>query len=88
MEYVPNRDIIVLKFANEARNLYSKEPHWLVIWLKAKRRIRRYNDVEKSMPDKDEMEAACILSSQKNSKPQFLISPYKVYHDMVVFNRI
>lgn len=88
MEYAPNGNVIALKLADEACNLYSKEPHWIVIWLKAKGRSRRFNNIGKSMPDRDEIEAADTLSSQINPKPQFLINACKIYHDVAFYNRI
>lgn len=88
MEYTPNGNIIALQLANEALNFYSNEPHWIVIWLKAKGRNRRFNNIGKLMPGRDEIEAADILSSQINPKPQFLINACKIYYEVAVFNRI
>lgn len=88
MEYAPNGNAIALKLANEARKLYCNEPEWIIIWLKAAGRIRRFNSVGKSMPGKDEVEAADILCSQTNPKPKFLINACKIYHDMAIVYKI
>lgn len=84
MEYPPNGNEFALKFANEARKLYSNEPQWIVIWLKAKGRVRRLYNVERSMPDNCEVEAADILCSQTNPKPIFLINACKIYHEIAI----
>lgn len=77
MEYPPKGNDIALTFANEARNYHSTEPEWIVIWLKAKGRVRRYY-FQFKMPDLDEFDAAETLSTTK-TKPLLLIEASKLF---------
>lgn len=67
MEYPPKGNDIALTFSVQARNLYSTELEWMIIWLKAKGRVRRYYDHLNIMPEKDEMDAADMLSTTKTN---------------------
>jgi len=77
MEYPPKGNDTALKFADQAHAFHSTEPEWLVIWLKAKGRVRRYYE-QYSIPDDDEMKAADILYSSKTNA-RLLIQASKVY---------
>lgn len=77
MEYPPKGNDIALKFADEARNYHTTEPEWIIIWLKAKGRVRRYY-FQYKMPDIEEFNAAEILSTTK-TKPRFLIQASKLF---------
>jgi len=68
MEYPPKGNDLALKYADQARTLHSTEPEWIIIWLKAKGRVRRYYEQYK-MPDDDEIDAAEILCSTKTKAP-------------------
>jgi len=84
MEYPPKGNDIGLAFADQARNLQSTEPEWIIIWLKAKGRVRRYHD-KYQMPDKHEIEAAKMLCATKTAKSRSLIQASKLYLE-VAFN--
>lgn len=86
MEYPPKGNDIALKFAEQARNLHSTEPEWIIIWLKAKGRVRRYYNRYK-MPDDGEIYAAKILSTTE-TKPQLLIRASKLYMEVAFIHKI
>ncbi|XP_050432046.1 uncharacterized protein LOC126840397 isoform X2 [Adelges cooleyi] len=66
VEYPPIGNEISLELAEQARNLNPIEVEWVNIWLKAKGRVRRFY-AQFAMPDKNELEAAEILSSATNN---------------------
>ncbi|XP_026822086.1 uncharacterized protein LOC113560423 [Rhopalosiphum maidis] len=86
MEYSPKGNDIALKFADQARTLHSTEPEWIVIWLKAKGRVRRYYE-QFSMPENAELDAAEILCSTK-TKARLLIQASKVYMEAAFVNKL
>lgn len=86
MEYSPKGNDIALRFANEACNLHSTESEWIVIWLKAKGRVRRYYTQYK-MPEKDELDSAEMLCTTK-TKPQLLIAATKVFIEMAFIYKL
>ncbi|CAI6349312.1 unnamed protein product [Macrosiphum euphorbiae] len=68
MEYSPKGNDIALNFADQARALHPTEPELIIIWLKAKGRVRRYYDPTE-IPGDDEIEAAeSVCSIKSNSK--------------------
>jgi len=77
MEYPPKGNDIALELADQARTL-STEHEWLLIWLKAKKRVRHRNEPYK-MPGDDEMEAAERLLS--TTSPKFFIHAYQLYKE-------
>jgi len=79
MEYPPKGNDIALEFASRACNLNSTEHEWIIIWLKAKGRVRRYYHPFE-MPDNDEMDAAEILYSTK-PKSHLLIEATQIYKE-------
>jgi len=86
MEYPPKGNDIALKFADRARTLDSTEPEWIIIWLKAKGRVRRYYE-QYQMPEDDEIDAAKMLCSTKtNARP--LIQASKLYMEAAFVNKI
>lgn len=62
MEYPPKGNEVGLNFANEALSLLPNETKWMIIWLKAKGRVRRFYNKSKT-PDKDEIDTAETLSN-------------------------
>lgn len=86
MEYPPIGNDIALKFANEARNLHSTEPEWIIIWLKAKGRVRRFYSQFK-MPENDEVNAAEILCTTK-TRPRFLVQASKLYMEVAFCHKL
>lgn len=86
MEYPPKGNDKALKFADQARTFHSTEPEWIVIWLKAKGRVRRYYE-QYTIPDSDEMNAAEILCSTK-TKARLLIQASKVYMEAAFANKL
>lgn len=79
MEYPHEGNEMALKFVNQARCLDSIEPEWIVIWLKAKGRVRRYHEKFRT-PDDDEIDAVKILSTTQ-SKLHILIQATHVYEE-------
>lgn len=79
MEYPHEGNDMALKFANQARYLDSIEPEWIVIWLKAKGRVRRYYEKFRA-PDDDEIDAVKMLSTTQ-SKLHILIQALQVYEE-------
>ncbi|CAI6350792.1 unnamed protein product [Macrosiphum euphorbiae] len=86
MEYPPKGNDIALKFADRARTLHSTEPEWIIIWLKAKGRVRRYYEQYK-MPGDDEIDAAEMLCSTK-TKARLLIQASKLYMEAAFVNKL
>jgi len=86
MEYPPKGNDIALNFADQARTLHSTEPEWIIIWLKAKGRVRRYYQQYK-MPEDDEIDAAEMLCSTK-TKARLLIQASKVYMEAAFVNKL
>lgn len=86
MEYPPKGNDIALKFAEQARNLHSTEPEWIIIWLKAKGRVRRFYSSYK-MPDDGEIDAAEILCTAK-TKPRLLIRASKLYMEVAFIHKL
>lgn len=86
MEYPPKGNDIALKFADQARTFHSTEAEWIVIWLKAKGRVRRYYE-QYTIPYDDEMDAAEILCSTK-TKARLLIQASKVYMEAAFANKL
>ncbi|XP_022179430.1 uncharacterized protein LOC111040046 isoform X1 [Myzus persicae] len=86
MEYPPKGNDIALKFADRARILHSTEPEWIIIWLKAKGRVRRYYSQFK-MPEDDEMDGAEMLCSTKPN-PRHLIQASKLYMEAAFVNKL
>lgn len=86
MEYPPKGNDIALKFADQARTLHSTEPEWIIIWLKAKGRVRRYYEQFK-MPEDDEMNAAEMLCSTK-TEARLLIQSSKLYMEAAFVNKL
>lgn len=86
MEYPPKGNDIGLKFADHARNLNSIEPEWIVIWLKAKGRVRRFY-AQFKMPDEHELEAAEMIYTAK-TKPRLLIQASKLYMEVAFVHKI
>jgi len=86
LEYPPKGNDIALKFADQARTLDSTEPKWIVIWLKAKGRVRRYYE-QLAMPENDEIDCAKILSSAKTNA-RHLIKASKVYFEVAYVNKL
>lgn len=76
LEYPPKGNDIALQFAKIARDYHSTEVEWIIIWLKAKGRVRRYY-YQHQMPDSQEFEAANILS--QDHKPGSLIQASKLF---------
>lgn len=87
MEYAPKGNEIALKFSEQARNLHSTEPEWIIIWLKAKGRVRRYYDYLNKMPEKDEMDAAEMLSTTKTNC-RHLVYASKIFMEVAFHNKI
>lgn len=81
MEYPPKGNEIALKFSEEARRLHSTKPEWIIIWLKAKGRVRRYYNPINKMPDKEEVDAAEMLSTSK-TKPWHLVQASTIFMEM------
>lgn len=79
MEYPHEGNEMALKFVNQARCLDSIEPEWIVIWLKAKGRVRRYHEKFRT-PDEDEIDAVKMLSTTQ-SKLHILIQATQVYEE-------
>ncbi|XP_001946582.1 uncharacterized protein LOC100165115 [Acyrthosiphon pisum] len=79
MEYAPKGNDIALEFASRARNLYSAEHEWIIIWLKAKGRVRRYYQPY-TMAGNDEMDAAKTLCST-TLKSHILIEVSQLYKE-------
>lgn len=86
MEYPQEGNDIALKFINQARYLDSIEPEWIVIWLKAKGRVRRYYEKYK-MPDDDEIDAVQMLCTTQ-SKPHILVQAIHVYEEVGFIKKI
>lgn len=86
MEYPPRGNDIALEFAVQARNLNSTEPEWIIVWLKAKGRVRRFY-IQFQMPDEHEIDAADILCTTK-SKPRSLIQASKLYMEVAFIHKI
>lgn len=86
MEYPPKGNDIALKFADRACTLHSTESEWIIIWLKAKGRVRRYYEQYK-LPDDDELDAAEMLCSTK-TKARLLIQASKVYMEAAFVNKL
>lgn len=86
MEYPPIGNDIGLTFAEQARNLHSTEPDWILIWLKAKGRVRRYKDTQQ-MPDEHEIDAANILSEIKGN-PRTIIQAAILYKEVAMNHKI
>ncbi|CAI6343167.1 unnamed protein product [Macrosiphum euphorbiae] len=86
MEYPPKGNDIALEFASRACNLYSAEHEWIIVWLKAKGRVRRYYQPF-DMADNDEMDAAKTLCSTK-LKSHILIEVSQLYKEAGFVNKI
>jgi len=86
MEYPPKGNDIALEFASRACNLYSEEHEWIIIWLKAKGRVRRYYQPFQ-MVGNDEMDAAKTLCSTK-LKSHILIEVSQLYKEAGFVNKI
>jgi len=86
MEYPPKGNDFALKFADRARTLDSTEPEWIIIWLKAKGRVRRYYEKFK-MPGDDEIDAANMLCSTK-TKARLLIQASNLYMEAAFVNKL
>ncbi|XP_022178163.1 uncharacterized protein LOC111039142 [Myzus persicae] len=86
MEYSSKLNEIALICADEARTLHSTEPEWTFIWLKAKGRVRRFNEPYK-MPGDDEIKAADLLCSKRTS-PFFLIKSSQLYKEAGFINKL
>jgi len=79
MEYPIIGNNIALEFANEAIT-NSTELDWVVIWLKAKGRVRRYSKPFQ-MPGDDEIDAANMLRSTK-TKPKHLFKASELFKEI------
>ncbi|KAE9528198.1 hypothetical protein AGLY_012620 [Aphis glycines] len=86
MEYPPEGNDMALKFVNQARYLDSIEPEWIVIWLKAKGRVRRYYK-KYTTPDDDEIDAANMLCTTQ-SKLHILVPTIKVFEEAGFIKKI
>lgn len=86
MEYPQEGNDMALKFVNQARYLDSIEPEWIVIWLKAKGRVRRYYEKYRP-PDDDEIDAVKMLC-RTQSKPHILVQVIKVYEETGFIKKI
>jgi len=86
MEYPPKGNDIALQFTDQARNIHSTESEWLVIWLKAKGRVRRYYK-QFQTPDVHEMNVAKILSTSK-TMPKHVIQASKLYLEVAFIHKI
>ncbi|XP_050540156.1 uncharacterized protein LOC126904872 isoform X2 [Daktulosphaira vitifoliae] len=77
LEYSPTGNKIALELAEISRNLNDTEVRWIDMWLKAKGRVRRYEQ-KFTLPFREELKAAEKLSFyQKN--PAALSRASKVY---------
>ncbi|KAL5240438.1 hypothetical protein ACI65C_007848 [Semiaphis heraclei] len=79
MEYPIKGNNIALELINQAITNYN-ESEWIVIWLKAKGRVRRYAEHFK-MPGDDEIDAANKLCSTK-SNPEHLIKASELFKEV------
>ncbi|KAL5240437.1 hypothetical protein ACI65C_007847 [Semiaphis heraclei] len=79
MEYPIKGNNIALEFVNQAIT-NSTESEWIVFWLKAKGRARRYAEPFK-MPGDDEIDAANKLRSMK-SNPEHLIKASEIFKEI------
>jgi len=86
MEYPPKGNDIALQFADQARNIHPTESEWIVIWLKAKGRVRRYYK-QFQMPDVHEMNAAEILSASKTI-PKHVVQASKLYMEAAFIHKL
>uniref|UniRef100_A0A2S2PAG1 Uncharacterized protein n=1 Tax=Schizaphis graminum TaxID=13262 RepID=A0A2S2PAG1_SCHGA len=86
LEYPPKGNCIALKFADQAQTHNSTEPEWILVWLRAKGRVRRYYE-QFAMPENDEMDAAKILASAKTNAG-LLIKASKVYLEAAFVNKL
>lgn len=86
MEYPPKGNDIALKLADEACNLHSTEAEWIIIWLKAKGRVRRFYK-QFDMPDEVEIDAAEMLCSTK-TKPRLLIQASKLFMEVAYCHKL
>ncbi|CAH1724475.1 unnamed protein product [Aphis gossypii] len=79
MVYPQEGNDMALKFINQARYLDSTEPEWIIIWLRAKGRVRRYYEKYRT-PDDDEIDAANMLCTTQ-SKLHILVQAIDVYEE-------
>ncbi|XP_016657441.1 uncharacterized protein LOC100160247 isoform X2 [Acyrthosiphon pisum] len=86
MVYPSKGNVIALNFANQARALHPTEPEWIIVWLKAKGRVRRSYESHK-MPGDDEIDAAEILCSMKRN-PSHLIRASQLYKEAGYINKL
>ncbi|XP_016657442.1 uncharacterized protein LOC107882879 [Acyrthosiphon pisum] len=86
MEYPPKGNDIALELADRACTLNSVEPEWLLIWLKAKKRVRHHYEPFK-MPGDDEIAKALYLY-ETQIKPKFLIHAYQLYKEAGFVNKM
>ncbi|VVC43505.1 Hypothetical protein CINCED_3A010833 [Cinara cedri] len=77
LEYPYKGNKIALRLAEFARDFNSTENHWIIIWLIAKGRQRRF-DRDRTLPFRDELEAAKKLCSFEDN-PEFLLSASNVF---------
>jgi len=77
MEYPPKGNDVALELAHRARTL-STEPEWLLIWLKAKKRVRHRKEPYK-IPGNDEINDAQLLLH--TTSPKFFIHAYQLYKE-------
>ncbi|KAL4141617.1 hypothetical protein QTP88_004228 [Uroleucon formosanum] len=86
MEYPQKGNDIALEFSSQACNLHPAEHEWIIIWLKAKGRVRRYYHPFE-MPGIDEMDAVKMLCSTK-LKPDILIEASRLYKEAAFVYRV
>ena len=86
MEYPAKGNAIALNFADQARALHPTEPELIMIWLKAKGRVRRSYEPYK-MPDDDEINSADILCSIKTNH-RHLIRASQLYKEAGYINKL
>lgn len=84
IEYPPIGNDIALKLADQARKLCSTEPEWIVIWLLAKARVRRFFNRNK-VPDESEIDAVDMLLCTKIQKSEHLIKAATIYSDVASY---
>jgi len=84
MKYPIKGNFIALKFADQAI-ANSTEPEWMVIWLKAKGRVRRYSKPFQT-PGDDEIDVANMLCSTKTN-PKYLMKASYVYKEVGTVNK-
>lgn len=86
MEYPPKGNDIALKFADEARYLNPTELEWVVVWLKAQGRVRRFYHQYQMVYD-TEIEAAEMLSKAKTN-PHLLYKASKPYMERGFYHKL